>query len=85
MSWIPAHLFETIPCELITDQMAAARNTTPRHVLFNRLVDAQAKEAAIGACAASPSDESWLYQAILQRQEWLIILNREIGDERCRR
>ena len=82
ITWIPAHLFETIPCELVTNEMAASRGTSPKHVLLNRLVDVQAKLAAAEACAVSPDNDQWLYQAILQRQEWLTILNKEIGDER---
>ena len=82
ISWIPSHVLEHVPCELITDSMALAHGTTAKHILMNRIVDGFAKSAAISACSAHPKDEQMLYNAVLSRQEWLTYLHYKTGDER---
>lgn len=44
IQWIPAHCYEGIPVEILTEELAGLKGTTIEHILHNRLVDAAAKE-----------------------------------------
>ena len=73
--WIPAHKFESIPCDLITSDMAKAAGTTVQNIRLNRIADFSAKEAALQNSAVDPKQRNWLLSAILVHQEWLTNLH----------
>ena len=71
VQWIPAHCFDQIPIEFITQDMANATQTTLQHISCNRYGDKFAKEEAAKNAAIATCDKDMLYKAILQRQNWL--------------
>lgn len=73
--WIPAHCFEGIPIELLTEDLAALKGTTKEHILHNRLVDAAAKEFAHSTATVFPDTQRQVQNAIVQHQRWLIDLH----------
>ena len=77
--WTPAHLYENIPVQLITSEMAELKGTTPLNILCNRKADFAAKEAALDSCAIHPDQKSMLLRKILQRQEFLTKISFELG------
>ena len=75
ISWIPAHCFEGIPIELISEDLAALKGTTTEHIWHNRLVDAAAKEFAHRTASVHPDTQKLVQNAIFQHQRWLIALH----------
>ena len=69
--WIPAHLYEHLPIEVITEEWAEAKGTTRQHIHLNRVADKHARSCAHQQAAVAPDDQSWLYSAILAKQNWL--------------
>ena len=79
--WIPAHLFESIPTELITAEMASGHNTSVRNIHMNRLADFAAKKAAAADAAVAPEAKEGLLKAIVNHQEWLTKLHFQLAGE----
>ena len=75
ISWIPAHCYEGIPIELISEDLAALKGTTIEHIWHNRLVDAAAKEFAHSTAAVFPDTQKKVQNAIFQHQRWLVALH----------
>ena len=69
--WIPAYCFENIPVDGITDDMAASRHTTVRHIARNRLADLTAKEFAAAVSPVRPQVLREADQRSLHHQRWL--------------
>ena len=72
--WIPAHAYENLPTSAITNELAQAKQTTIQHIYMNRLADMYAKRAATENGAVHPRDQSLLYNAVLEKHEWLVKL-----------
>ena len=79
--WVPAHLYEGIPVELITEDMAAAHDTTIQNIACNRKADFAAKDAAQADCAVDPNMKESLISAILCHQDFLTKLSYHVGIE----
>ena len=79
--WVPAHLYEGIPVELITVEMANAHDTTVQDIACNRRADFAAKDAAHADCAVDPNFKENLFAAILRHQEFLAKLAYHVGIE----
>ena len=79
LTWIPSHLFEHLPEQFITPELAAAKQTEVRHIVGNRFADKHAKKHALQATSVHPQDEKWLKDSIVHRQDWLTCLNMDIA------
>ena len=79
--WIPGHVLEDVPCNMINHAMALAHNTTPLHITNNRIADHKAKEQAILAAAVHPEDREWLYSAIRETHERICCIGKRLGDD----
>ena len=75
VSWIPSHLLEHLPAELISEAAARECGSTSRDILANRIADREANWLATEQAPIRPSDQKVIEQAILRRQEWLVMLN----------
>ena len=83
LTWIPSHLFEHLPGEFITPEMAHAHKTEVRHIIGNRFADKHAKIHALDATSVHPRDEGLLKDSITKRQDWLTCLNMDIASLQC--
>ena len=73
IEWIPARLYDHIPIELVTEDMARCVHTTLQHIANNRLVDRAARELAIRLAPIDPPTfKQKLVAAIHSHQKWLI-------------
>ena len=81
VDWVPAHLFEHMPVELISEELAAAKGTTRLHIFCNRVVDLRAKHEAVENSAIDPKLREWLLKAILSHQEWLTTLHKNLTSD----
>ena len=79
--WVPAHLYEGIPVELITEEMANLHDTNVQNIACNRRADFAAKQAAMHECAVDPNFKQTYLNAILARQEFLTKLSFHVGIE----
>ena len=79
LTWIPSRLFEHLPEQFITPELAAAKQTEVRHIVGNRFADKHAKKHALQATSVHPQDEKWLKDSIVHRQDWLTCLNMDIA------
>lgn len=75
VSWIPAHCFEHLPIDAITEDMAIRRGTTVKHIQRNRLVDSVAKEFAATLSPVEPAVQHAAAGYILQHHAWLAKLH----------
>ena len=73
--WIPAHCFEGIPVDLLSEELAALRGTTLEHILHNRLADAAAKECASNTACVYADVQKEATKAIKVHQLWLTRLH----------
>ena len=73
--WIPAHCFENIPIELLSEDLAALKQTTVEHIHHNRLVDAAARELANRTAPVYSSVQSKVGRAITAHQQCLVDLH----------
>ena len=73
--WIPAHCFEGIPVELLTEELASCKHTTLEHIQNNRLADAAAKELANQSAPVVTEVQSKVRGALIHHQQWLINLH----------
>ena len=71
LHWIPAHLFEHLPVEMIPETLATSKGTTKQHIQQNRIVDRLAKSVAQAETAVDVHDQAMLFNAIVKRQDWL--------------
>ena len=78
--WIPAHVLEHLPCELISHKLALLHKTTWTDIFCNRIADKIAKEA----CKASKPVELCEFQKFSEKigkwQHWLALLNAKISE-----
>ena len=81
MTWIPAHLEDSLPVSLIPAETIQKAGTTRKHVELNRIADRVAKQFALQRCPITPKDKSLLQTAVLHQQEILTRLNKYIGFE----
>lgn len=72
IEWIPAHQYDHIPIELVTEDMARCVNTTLQHIANNRLVDRAAREFAVSIAPIDPQFKPKLIEAIRSHQQWLV-------------
>ena len=72
IEWIPAHQYDHIPIELVTEDMARCVHTTLQHITNNRIVDRAARELAIRLAPIDPNFKQNLVAAIHSHQKWLI-------------
>lgn len=72
VEWIPAHQYEHIPIQLVTEDMARCVHTTWQHIANNRLVDRAAREYAVCIAPVDPGFKPQLLAAIQSHQEWLV-------------
>ena len=79
--WIPAHKLEHLPTEVISNELAAAYHTEPRHIHLNRVADFAAKKQADDACSVFPHMRSELLRAVLGHQEWLTKMHLSLAGE----
>ena len=79
IEWIPSHLYEHVPIELITVQMAQAKQSTVQHIYHNRVADFAARDVALNAAVIRPGFEEELCSHILERHTWLQRLNKSIA------
>ena len=79
--WIPGHILEDIPSNMINLAMASVHNTTPLHITNNRIADRKAKEQAMLAAAVHPEDREWLYSAIRETHERICCIGKRLGDD----
>ena len=77
--WTPAHLYEGIPIELISPQMAQAKGTTTLDIKCNRKADLTAKDVALQHCVVHPEMKQTIVKAILLRQEFLTKISYLLG------
>ena len=73
--WIPAHCYDHLPLDVITEDMAKARLTTTQHIRNNRIADLTSKKIACENAAIDPKDELMLQNAILKHQIKLVDIN----------
>ena len=78
LKWIPSHVYDDIPFELITDEMLEAKGTTIEHIRHNRFADKIAKEEALKNAAVLPEMQAKLYSAVVNRHTWLTKLGEEL-------
>ena len=76
--WIPAHLLEELPCELISNQAAIKAGSTWLDIYCNRKADAFAKRCV---CLDAQTDDTFVNQNVLIQkwQKWLAILNSQLS------
>ena len=79
VAWIPSHVLEHIPLELIDCDMATAHSTTQLDIANNRHADHAAKRAALACSLVHPDVYSCLLEATLERQTWLTSLSKLVG------
>ena len=77
--WTPAHLYEGVPTELITSEMADIKGTTVLDIKCNRKADLVAKDVALQHCSVHPEMKQTLLKAILIRQEFLTKVSYLLG------
>ena len=75
VQWIPAHCFEQLPIEAISDQMAQSRHTSVRHIEQNRKADLVAKEYATALSPVRVNVQHEAERCILAHQRWLAQLH----------
>lgn len=76
--WIPAHLLESLPCELISNQAAREAGSTWLDIFCNRKADAFAKE-----CVSQEDVDSHISEKSIKEiknwQTWLATLNAQLS------
>ena len=79
VTWIPAHVLEELPCELISHKLAQSYKTTWDDIFCNRRADKCAKEA----CKQNKSDSGCVLQDSFQKiskwQHWLTLVSSAIA------
>ena len=71
VTWIPAHVLEHLPCELISHKLALINNTTWTDIFCNRNADRFAKEACKRQKACKVFDVEKQSKDIEKWQRWL--------------
>ena len=86
--WIPAHKFESMPVEFISERLAHSAGTSVIDILFNRKADLYARDVCK---VISPVDVRWLDvlpRLITEHHSWLVKIARAIGqdneEDQCR-
>ena len=76
--WIPAHLLESLPCELISNQAAREAGSTWLDIFCNRKADAYAKE-----CVSQEDVDFHISETAIKEiqnwQTWLATLNAQLS------
>ena len=75
VEWIPSHVLEDVPVHLVTESLAQQHGSTYLDVVNNRRADRSANDEAVKCSAIHPQDQRRLENAILHRQEWLVIVS----------
>ena len=75
VSWIPAHVCEDTPDELLDPVVVAGFNTTVEHVRLNRRADRAAKSCALRISPVKPDMIPVVQAASTLYQEWLVKLH----------
>ena len=75
VDWIPAHICEGIPANLLDPTVLSAAGTTIQHVLRNRDADFSAKLVAKRICPIFPEIIPAMKAAASLHQEWLVKLH----------
>ena len=78
---IPSHMFENVPLQLITQDMAAAGGTSWDHISGNRKADFVAKDEALKNTVVHPADQAWLCETILKTQTRMAKIGQQLGQE----
>lgn len=73
--WIPAHVLESVPDTLLTEEQAAAFGATVRHNRLNRIADRVAKHLAHRLSPVHQSVQQQARQAIYRHQYWFTMLH----------
>ena len=79
VKWIPAHVLESLPCELISEQLARSHGTTWTDIFCNRKADQFAKRACNLNKSCNPKDFQLQCENIGKWQHWLTKLNSAIS------
>ena len=80
VTWIPAHVLEHLPCELISHQLATLHHTTWTDIFCNRMADKIAKLTCKTNKHANLNDFHLLCEKIGKWQHWLAKLNAKISE-----
>ena len=75
IQWIPAHCYEQIPIELLSEDLARLKNTTVEHIHHNRLVDIAARDLAVSTAPVHTSIQQQVAGAVSGHQQWLVDLH----------
>ena len=71
MKWVPAHVADSVPGSLLTEDFATQHGTTVLSILRNKQGDRIAKRAANDAAPIHPKWDGPLQQRIFQAHEQL--------------
>lgn len=77
VTWIPAHVLEELPCELISQKLAQQFKTTWGDIFCNRKADWYAKKACREFAKSGNVND--LCQQISEWQHWLTLVSSEIA------
>lgn len=75
LQWCPAHILEELPCELISDALAAEHGTNTSDIYHNRIADKVAKQALDSQKFSHHKKWVDLQADILIHQKWLAYLH----------
>ena len=79
--WIPAHKLESIPEQMIDEDMARANHSTVIDIVRNRKADHAAKRAALMHALIDPALYDTLCHAVSARHVWLAQLCKLCGQD----
>ena len=83
--WCPAHNWDHLPLECITDEMLDFKNLTRADLINNRKADLVAKEHLEGYAARESLQTSRVLCFIQKRHLWLAKLHKHISDDTSNR
>lgn len=74
-TWIPAHLCEDVPDNMLDERVVASLGSSVRHVMLNRRADAVAKACALRIAPIVPDMVQPMLAASTLHQDWLVRLH----------
>ena len=75
VTWIPAHVLESVPDCMVTEENAREHATTKQHILLNRVADRVAKHLAHRLSPVDSAVHLQAKQEIYKHQHWLSVLH----------